>query len=154
MRIVISSFLLLCACAPKPEQTPPIPHKDVNAFVTLYIARTNAGATDQAMTMIEKSKDVTSITGAKITHGWDAIKQATERSARQPLPGKVALGEMEVFTLGPDTALASGAMRIGGGAFQLGNRTVNELGGAYTIIVKKTPDGLRVIHEHFSVRAL
>lgn len=150
--------VVLCACSPAPEpskpQPKPIPHEDVNAFVTLYIARTNAGETARAMTMIEKSKDVTSITGAKVTHGWDAIREATERNARQPAPGKVALGDMEVFTLGPDTALASGPMRIGGGSFQIGNRTVNELGGAYTIVVKRTPEGLKVIHEHFSVRAL
>jgi len=155
MRIAAASLaLLLCACSPKPEQAPPIPHSDVNAFVTLYIARTNAGATAQAMTMIEKSKDVTSITGARIAHGWDAIREAADRNARQANPGKVALGSMEVFTLGPDTALASGPIRIGGGPFKIGDRTVDELGGAYTIVVKRTPDGLRIIHEHFSIRAL
>jgi len=143
-----SLALALCACSA------PIPEADVQKFVTEYNNAGNARDAGKAMSMVLKEPGVYSITAANVTRGWEAIRAATDRSMRQPDPGKVALGNIDVTTLAPDLSMATGSMRVTGGPFQVGNRTVNELGGAYTILVKRTPEGLRVLHEHFSVRPL
>jgi ketosteroid isomerase-like protein len=140
--------LLLCACSPAPQ---PLSHEDVNRVVVTYIGANNARDAGKAMSMIQKAPDVVSITGAKVTRGWDAINDATQRSLRQPNAPQIQLGDLEVWTVGPDAALASGTMRLAGGPFQIGERKVEFLNGAFTFLVKRTPEGLRITHEHFSI---
>ena len=146
---VVAMALLLCACSPGA-----IPEADVQKFVTEYMNAANARDAGKAMSMVLKDPAVASITAARVTRGWEAIRDATDKSMRQPDPGKVALGNMDIAALAPDLSMAYGTMRITGGPFQVGNRMVNELGGAFTLLVRRTPDGLRLVHEHFSVRAL
>lgn len=147
---IIACFLALalCACTPSPN---PIPHENVNNFIIVYIGANNARDAGKAMSMVQKANDVVSITGARITRGWDAIREATDRSLRQPNAPKIEIGSVEVSTLGPDTAMATGDMRLTGGPFKIGEREVPALGGAFTILVKRTPEGLRITHEHFSI---
>jgi hypothetical protein len=62
------------------------------------------------------------------------------------------LGAIEVTPLAPDAAVAVGTVDVQG-IYQVGNMVVDNLPGAFTIVVKQTPEGLRLVHEHYSIRA-
>jgi ketosteroid isomerase-like protein len=62
-----------------------------------------------------------------------------------------------VTPLAGDSALAVAPMVVSAERFPQdggGKLMSSEYPGALTMIVKRTPDGLRLIHEHHSVRAL
>jgi hypothetical protein len=54
--------------------------------------------------------------------------------------------------LAPDAALAVATMNLAG-QHQISGVPVMNLPGAFTMVVRRTPEGLRLIHEHYSVRA-
>ena len=58
-------------------------------------------------------------------------------------------GTVEVTALGTDFALAVAPMYI----TPLGSIRTVDVAGRVTIVVKRTPEGIRLIHEHFSVGA-
>lgn len=142
--------LAVPGCAPTPA--PPLSDSEVQDFVQQYIAAGNAADASKAMAMVQKDQTVSSIGHGKVYRGWDAIRTATDEGAAAAARIKLTVGTIDVTSLGPDTALAVATMNLSG-LQQIGRTYVVDLPGALTIIVKRTPEGLRLIHEHYSVRA-
>ena len=72
-------------------------------------------------------------------------------------PPAVPQAEVDVTPLGADTALAVAPMVVTAEGFPADGGpklTSTDYPGALTMIVKRTPEGLRLIHEHHSVRAM
>jgi beta-aspartyl-peptidase (threonine type) len=56
--------------------------------------------------------------------------------------GKLTFSDVVVTSLGADVALVTGKWEL-----TLSKETV---GGRYTLVVKKLPDGWRIVHDHTS----
>jgi beta-aspartyl-peptidase (threonine type) len=56
--------------------------------------------------------------------------------------GKLAFSELDIEMLGPDSALVRGRWQL--------VTSAETLGGLFTLIVKKLPDGWRIVHDHTS----
>jgi len=141
------ALLVLCACNAAP---PPLSAADVQQFVREYMAANNAGDPTKAMSMVLHDASASSIAAGKIDRGWDAIRV----SADENLPRreqKIELGTIDVTPLAADAAIAVGTLNLRG-TFHLGNMVLENLPGAFTIVVKRTPEGLRLVHEHYSIR--
>ena len=141
------ALLVLCACYAAP---PPLSAADVQQFVREYMAANNAGDPTKAMSMVLHDASASSIAAGKIDRGWDAIRV----SADENLPRreqKIELGTIDVTPLAADAAIAVGTLNLRG-TFHLGNMVLENLPGAFTIVVKRTPEGLRLVHEHYSIR--
>jgi hypothetical protein len=106
------------------------------------------------MELVLRDETVSSIGYGKIYRGWDAIRAATDESIAATARVKFTVGTVDVTALGTDAALAvaPGTVSILT-PVQVGRTvTMVDVLGAMTIIVRRTPEGLRLIHEHYSVR--
>ena len=143
-----SAALTLCACTASP---PPLTGADVQQFVRNYAAATNSADAPKIMAMVLHDPTVSSISGGKIDRGWEAMQAAVNAGLEQR-KGNIELDTVDVTPLSSEAAVAMGTLKVRG-IHQVGNMIVDNLPVAFTIVVKRTPDGLRLVHEHYSVRA-
>ena len=151
---LVAFALLLSACAPTPP--PALPQAEVQEFVKAYVAAFNAGDDSRLMGLILHDAAVSSIASGRLYRGFDAIKTSSDENISALARVSVSLGAVDVTPLAADSALAVAPMVTAEGFPPDGGPklTSTDYPGALTIIVKRTPEGLRLIHEHHSVRAM
>ena len=91
-----------------------------------------------------ESDDLTFFSGDKKTKGWKATLERYQKryQADGKEMGKLAFEELSIELLGDDHALVRGRYRL-----QLKSETPT---GIFTLILRKTPVGWRIIHDHTS----
>lgn len=103
----------------------------------------NRGDLEGFMDGYWKSDDLTFFAD-KPEHGWqatlDRYRKRYQGEGREM--GTLSFGETTIDVLGPDSAWVRGR-------WQLATKQ-GALGGLFTLIFKKTPDGWRIIHDHTS----
>jgi uncharacterized protein (TIGR02246 family) len=144
--------LTLCACE---MFSPELTEAEVQDFVRQYVAAANAADASKVMGFIHRDDAVSSVGLGTIHRGWNAIRAATDDAYAQNVRVKLTLGMLDVTRLGRDTALAVASMSVSSNQpVQTARGLTTNAPGALTIVVRRTPDGLRVIHEHYSLRTL
>ncbi len=103
----------------------------------------NRGDVSSFMNGYWNSPELTFSGSGGITRGW---KPVLERY-RKNYPDTQAMGhldfsELEFHPLGNDAALVLGRWHL--------KRSSDELGGVFTLIFKRFPEGWRIIHDHTS----
>jgi ketosteroid isomerase-like protein len=153
--------LLLSACnpTPAPPATPPatLSTAEVQDFVKAYVAAYNEGDDAKLMGLILRDAAASSVASGRLYRGWDAINTSSSENISALASISVSVDAVEVTPLGADSALAVAPMVVKTESFPQdgsGKLIPNDYPGAVTMIVKRTPQGLRLIHEHHSVRAL
>jgi beta-aspartyl-peptidase (threonine type) len=91
-----------------------------------------------------KSPDLTFFSGKDKTRGWQATLERYEKryQAEGKEMGKLTFSELEIDVLGPDSAVVRGRWKL--------VTSKETLGGLFTLIFKKMPDGWRIVHDHTS----
>jgi len=89
------------------------------------------------------SPDLTFSGSNGIFRGWDAVQARYKKN----YPGRSAMGaldfsNLEFRFLGPDAALVLGHWHL--------KREKDELGGVFTLVLRRFPEGWRIIHDHTS----
>ena len=142
--------LALSACEKSP---PPLTDAEVQDFVRQYVAAANAADAAKVMGFIQRDETVTSAGLGMIHRGWKAISTATTDAYADPVRIKVSLDKLDVTRLGADTALVVAPISMSSSKpVQIGGNTMTSAPGAMTIVVKRTAEGLRIIHDHYSIR--
>jgi ketosteroid isomerase-like protein len=141
------ALLALYACNAAP---PPLSAGEVEQFVRDYVAVSNVGDPTKAMSMVMHDASASSISAGKMDRGWDAIRVSAEGNVERRRQ-KIELLTTEVTALSGDAAIAVGTLSLRG-TYHIGNVVLDTLPGAFTIVVKRTPEGLRLVHEHYSIR--
>lgn len=118
---------------------------EIRAEVGKLITATNFDVM-ASLPMYVSSSRVTSINDAQIVRGWSALRRQTETQARSQGSFFVRLGEVNVTALGPDHALAYASMTM---EYPSSTGRVN-IPGSMTLAYERTPDGWKVVHEHYS----
>jgi uncharacterized protein (TIGR02246 family) len=100
---------------------------DINAFLTGYW----------------HSPDLTFSGSNGIFRGWDAVQARYKKN----YPGRSAMGtldfsNLEFRFLGPNAALVLGHWHL--------KREKDELGGVFSLVWRRFPEGWRIIHDHTS----
>jgi beta-aspartyl-peptidase (threonine type) len=135
---------IIGAIAQMPSQTDE--EKRIRTVLHEQVAAWNRGDIDGFMQGYWKSDKLTFISGGKITRGWELTR---ERYVKRYLSlGKKEMGilsfdEVEVELLNPDAATVRGRFEL--------IRGEKKDWGRYTLILRKFPDGWRIIHDHTSV---
>ena len=146
---VIFCLALLCAgCTPAPTSLSPA---EVQDFVKQYVAANKTADAKKMMAFISREPGVSSAGAGMIYRGLDAVRTVTDESIAATSKLNIALGTIDVTPLAADTALAVASMIISP-APAAACKSASEARGAMTMIVKRTPEGLRLIHEHYSLR--
>jgi beta-aspartyl-peptidase (threonine type) len=91
-----------------------------------------------------KSDDLSFFSGDKKTKGWKATLERYQKryQGEGNEMGKLAFEELSIELLGDDHALVRGRYRL-----QMKSETPT---GIFTLILRKTPAGWRIIHDHTS----
>lgn len=90
-----------------------------------------------------KSPDLAFIGGSNEVRGYDAALERYRKSYNSPghAMGHLDFPEMRVTILGPESAFATGR-------FHLKMPDGKEPSGRYTVILRKFPEGWRIVHDH------
>jgi uncharacterized protein (TIGR02246 family) len=162
-RLVLVAFATLTlstsAAAQQPQGRPKPPAKpgksaavlvrEVQRHVRDYISAYNRADATGLSYAFSRRADVTSVIDGEVTRGYDAIRALNDEMAGEEVGSfKFAVGTLEVSLLGTSYALVVAPTTV----------TVKEpdglvqLKGAMTMVLQRTPDGWRLINEHFSTK--
>ncbi|HMC64802.1 MAG TPA: nuclear transport factor 2 family protein [Gemmataceae bacterium] len=108
------------------------------------VAAWNRGDLDGFMAGYWKSENLSFFSGKEHTKGWKATLERYHKryQSEGKEMGKLSFRELRIEVLGSDSAYVRGRWQL---------KTKKErLGGLFTLILKKLPDGWRIVHDHTS----
>lgn len=92
------------------------------------------------------SPELTFAGSSGITRGWQPVMDRyRERYPDAKAMGHLDFSELEVRALGTDAALVLGRWRL--------KRDSDEMGGVFTLVFQRFPNGWKIIHDHTSADA-
>jgi uncharacterized protein (TIGR02246 family) len=103
----------------------------------------NRGDVDAFLVGYWHSPELTFSGSSGVARGWDAVlarykKNYPDRAAM----GQLDFSELEFRFLGPDAAFVLGRWHL--------KREKDEVGGVFTLVWQRFPDGWKIIHDHTS----
>jgi uncharacterized protein (TIGR02246 family) len=106
----------------------------------------NRGDVDGFMNGYARTETTVFVSGDEVMRGWQTVRDRylTKYSDRARM-GTLAFSDLEIEPLGPDSALALGRWEL--------KRASDNPHGRFTLILRKTPDGWRIVHDHTSAAA-
>jgi beta-aspartyl-peptidase (threonine type) len=120
------------------------PRAAITAVLDEQQAAWNRADVDAFMKGYWDSPELTFLGAGGMTRGWQPVLARY----RKNYPGQKAMGhldfsELEVRALGGDAALVLGRWHL--------KRASDELGGVFTLVFQRFPEGWRIIHDHTSL---
>jgi len=101
------------------------------------------GDLDAFMTVYWHSPDVTFSGTSGVVRGWDAVLTRYKKSyADREAMGQLQFSGLDYRFLGPDAALLLGHWHL--------TRAKGEVGGVFSLVWQRFPEGWRIIHDHTS----
>ncbi len=143
--LLIAALLLVLAPAAAPERrAAPDPQAAIRALLDAQVAAWNRGDLPGFMQGYWKSPEL-SFYSTAVTRGWEATLQRYRNRYQTGLHemGKLDFSELEIHVLAPDAAWVGGRWRL-----KMSQGT--NLGGSFTLILRKLPEGWRIVHDHTS----
>jgi uncharacterized protein (TIGR02246 family) len=120
------------------------PEKDIRAVLDEQAAAWNKGDLQAFMKGYWKSNELTFYSGRDKKQGWDETidryKKRYQGEGKEM--GKLTFSELEVQTIGTDHAVVKGRWKV--------EMKKDSFDGLFTLIMRKTKDGWRIIHDHTS----
>jgi ketosteroid isomerase-like protein len=87
------------------------------------------------------SPNLTFAAGKEFTRGWETVLSRYEKNyADKAAMGTLQFSELEIRQLGPEAALVLGKWHL--------QRQAGDVGGIFTLVFQKFPEGWRIIHDH------
>jgi len=115
---------------------------DIEKVLADQVAAWNAGSIEGFMDYYWRSEELTFQSGANRYHSWQVMLDRYKKNYAGQKQGTLAFSDLEVRVLSPDSAYVLGRWQLGG--------TAQPQGGVFTVILKKFPEGWRIIHDHTS----
>ena len=149
MRTVIPALILaaflLAPPVPAPAQPQDAPDA-AEAIVTVLRdaeAAWNAGDIPGYMASYWNSPELRFASGGTVTSGWQpTLERYLARYPDRETMGRLVFADLDVRLLGPDHALAFGSWRL--------VRAHDEPHGLFSLVLRRFPEGWRIVHDHTS----
>lgn len=130
----------------KPPDTHDADRAAINNVLTAQQAAWNRGDVDAFLVGYWKSPELTFSGTNGVSRGWDGVLARYKKN----YPNREAMGELnfsdlEFHFLGPDAALVLGKWHL--------KREMGDIGGVFSLVWQKFPEGWRIIHDHTSTVA-
>ena len=143
LTVVVLPFLQRQASAADERQAD---GRAIRAVLSAQQAAWNRGDVDAFLVGYWRSPELTFSGSSGVARGWDAVLARYKKN----YPGRAAMGqldfsELELRFVGPDAALVLGRWHL--------KREKDELGGVFTLVWQRFPDGWKIIHDHTSAVA-
>jgi beta-aspartyl-peptidase (threonine type) len=147
MRTLIVALCLLAPFVLLAQQAPTDAAKEeaaIRAVLNAQMEAWNKGDLEGYMKLgYWNSPELAFIGGSTEARGYEGALERYRKSYKGPGKemGRLDFPEMRVTLLGPDAAFATGK-------FHLKMSDGREPSGRYTVILRKLPEGWRIIHDH------
>jgi beta-aspartyl-peptidase (threonine type) len=137
MTFAALALALLLPADPKPEDA-------IRAVLAAQDEAWNRGDLEGFMKTYWKSDQLRFYSAGTVTSGWQATLDRYRKryQAEGKEMGKLTFADLEVEVLGPDAAMARGRWKL--------KLTKENPEGLFTLILKKFPDGWKIVHDHTS----
>lgn len=104
----------------------------------------NRGDVDAFLEGYWHSLDLTFSGASGVARGWDAVRARYQKTyADRDAMGHLQFSGLEFRFLGPDAALVLGHWHL--------TRAKGDVGGVFSLVWQRFPEGWRIIHDHTSV---
>ena len=118
----------------------------ISAVLTAQQTAWNRGDVDAFLVGYWQSPELTFSGSSGVARGWDGVlarykKNYPDRAAM----GQLDFSDLEFRFLGPDAALVLGKWHL--------KRETGDIGGVFTLVWQRFPEGWKIIHDHTSVVA-
>ncbi|HEV1994296.1 MAG TPA: nuclear transport factor 2 family protein [Candidatus Acidoferrum sp.] len=130
----------------KPADERKADRQAISTVLDAQQAAWNGGDVDAFLVGYLRSPELTFSGSSGVARGWDGVlvrykKNYPDRAAM----GQLDFSELEFRFLGPDAALVLGRWHL--------KREKDEVGGVFTLVWQRFPDGWKIIHDHTSAVA-
>ena len=117
--------------------------KAIDEVLKAQQAAWNRGDVDAFLVGYWRSPELTFSGGNGVSRGWDGVLARYKKSyPNHAAMGQLEFSELEFRFLGPDAALVLGQWHL--------KRESGDIGGVFTLVWQKFPDGWKIIHDHTS----
>lgn len=147
-RIAICAIIALFGCAAwaGPSSSP---ESVIRRLLEQQAAAWNRGDVAAFMTGYWKSPQTTFAGAGGIERGWQAVTDRYQRNyPDRSSMGTLTFSALEIHPLSPDSAFVLGRWHLDRPSDPRG-----AAGGVFTLILRKFPEGWRIIHDHTSADA-
>jgi beta-aspartyl-peptidase (threonine type) len=104
----------------------------------------NKGDVDAFLEGYWHSPELTFSGTSGIARGWDAVRARYKKNyADRATMGQLEFSDLQFRFLGPDAALVLGHWHL--------TRAKRDIGGVFSLVWQRFPEGWRIIHDHTSV---
>jgi uncharacterized protein (TIGR02246 family) len=126
---------------PAPEKAADADRAPIQAVLTAQQTAWNKGDIRGFMNGYWNSSELTFAGTRGFTRGWQPVMERYEKNyADKAAMGTLDFSELEIRQLGPDAALVLGKWHL--------QRQAGDIGGIFTLVFQKFPEGWRIIHDH------
>jgi uncharacterized protein (TIGR02246 family) len=127
----------------RPADEPTADREAIHAVLGAQQAAWNRGDVDAFLVGYWHSPELTFSGSNGVSRGWDGVMARYKKT----YPDRAAMGqldfsELEFRFLGPDAALVLGRWHL--------KREKDELGGVFSLVWQRFPDGWKIVHDHTS----
>jgi ketosteroid isomerase-like protein len=149
MAVVLAMGVFLSAprpAFPKPPDERKVDREAISTVLRAQRSAWNRGDVDTFLVGYWHSPELTFSGSTGVTRGWDGVlarykKNYPDRGAM----GQLDFSELEFRFLGADAALVLGRWHL--------KRDKDDVGGVFTLVWQRFPDGWKIIHDHTSAVA-
>ena len=130
------------------QQKAPDTRAEVHRFVKGFLSAMNGGDIAALVEMYARVPEVASISDGEVSRGWEAIRSDADSLLGKQGSYRVDVGSTDVVALGAAYAIAFAGATI----TVAGVEGPEQVRGAFTLILKKTRGGWKILHEHMSTQ--
>jgi uncharacterized protein (TIGR02246 family) len=143
--MVFVAFLGACACFASPAAVKPADTRSaIQKTLREQQSAWNRGDVREFLNGYWHSPDLTFSGSGGITRGWDEVLARYRKNyPNAAAMGNLEFSDLEFRILGEDSALVLGKWHL--------TREKDQLGGVFTLVWQKFPEGWRIIHDHTSL---
>jgi ketosteroid isomerase-like protein len=118
--------------------------KEIEAMIEAQRDAWNRADLESFMNGYWQSTDLTFAGSAGVTRGWQPVlERYRERYKDAQAMGHLDFTSLEVHPLGKDAAFVLGRWHL--------KRATDELGGVFTLVFQRFPQGWKIVHDHTSL---
>lgn len=143
--LIAITFLLNLASARWAKGRAEEERQSVQQVLDAQVAAWNRHDLKDFMAGYWQSPELTFFSGKDVYSGWQATFERYQKRYQAEGPdkmGTLSFAEIKIDLLGPDGALVRGRWKL--------ITSKEPLGGLFTLLFKKKPEGWRIIHDHTS----
>jgi uncharacterized protein (TIGR02246 family) len=141
--VAISCCILTANSVGGPVQNPPNAAVEIQSVLRAQQDAWNRGDIDEFMNGYARSASTVFVSDDEVRRGWETVRERyRQKYSDRTKMGTLAFSDVEVTMLSPDAAVVLGRWAL--------KRATDEPHGRFTLILKRLPEGWRIVHDHTS----